>query len=584
MSQSSQESINLLSPPPEPDTIARGVHGLLTVAEGVSNECEQESKTVRDSESRVGRGGIRDESESNQMLGSACKRISTEAAFASAKRRRRGTVARDEVESTADQASRESPARKEPITTANWRNYTKSYKSTKPTTSPDKDSPSSHPNHSSTNNVQTEANSPKEATIEAKRPSSEFRNTYLPLAPSRKSALDILNTSKDIETATILNKEIVVPGEGGADASNQEEYIGLSQITMACTQAFVGCPVDEEDDAEGNSAHDDTHKEQNMLEYESSAKKQPQTEDGCEKFSVLTRVDLDSDHMAMDTPAGYRLGKLDEGEIDVTNEQSSAHKKSDVFEFDEGDGGINLTKTKSKPLPPVAYAAAKKRKKGPTDKALLEEDYESSQRSKSLAQIENIDVFDAASGQSKEEQQNETHLDISIEKQTREETILKNYTSIEAMGKAMSCPICCHSFKSAKCLPCSHAFCHDCLNDALKTSLTCPICRKPCTRRSGNPMQQLDDIVNGYKEVSRAFGFAPVVHSKSVKMTQLSPENDCFDYEERENKIAGLKKKRLLGVNEALEHHQSAFHFRFFVFDHFAATDFLVLLLYSCSV
>ena len=564
MSQSSEESANLLSPPPEPVAIVRGAHGLLTVPECTGGEGE-ESKTERDSvSSRVGCEGIRDEGESNQMLGSACKRISTEAAFASAKRRRRsrGPAPRDDVESPADQSK--SPARKEAATTANWRNYIKSYKSTKPTTSPDKDSPTgSDPNHSSTNNVETAENSPKEATTEAKRPSSEFRNTYLPHAPSRRSALNILNTSKDIETAMILNKEIVVPGEGGADASNQEEYNGLSQITMACTQAFVGCPVDEEDNAEGVLANDDdTDIKQDVFEYENSAKKQPRTEDGSEKFSVLSRADLDNDHMAIDTPAGYGLGKLDEGEINDANEQSSAGRKSDVFEFKEGD---DATKSKSKPLPPVAYAAAKKRKKGPTDKALLEEDYESSQRSKSLAHMANVDVFDAASGQSKEEQPNGTNLDVSSPKQTREETILKNYTAIEAMGKAMSCPICCHSFKSAKCLPCGHAFCHGCLTSALKTSLTCPICRKPCNRRSGKPMQQLDDIVNGYKQVSRAFGFAPVVHSKSVTMTQLSPENDCFDYEEREGKVVGLKKRRLLGVDEALEHHQSTFHFRSYI-------------------
>ena len=52
------------------------------------------------------------------------------------------------------------------------------------------------------------------------------------------------------------------------------------------------------------------------------------------------------------------------------------------------------------------------------------------------------------------------------------------------------------------------------------------------------PIAQLDDIVRAYKGIMRAFGFAPVVFSKMVGMTQLSPEEEG-EWEEEEKRETG---------------------------------------------
>ena len=78
------------------------------------------------------------------------------------------------------------------------------------------------------------------------------------------------------------------------------------------------------------------------------------------------------------------------------------------------------------------------------------------------------------------------------------------------------------------------------------------------------PIAQLDEIVKAYKGIMRAFGFAPVVFSKKVMMTQLSPGEDG-EWEEGEEEgresLGGWKKKRRLDVEEALEHHQGVLCF-----------------------
>ena len=77
------------------------------------------------------------------------------------------------------------------------------------------------------------------------------------------------------------------------------------------------------------------------------------------------------------------------------------------------------------------------------------------------------------------------------------------------------------------------------------------------------PLAQWDEIVRAYKGIMRAFGFAPVVFSKKVMMTQLSPgeEGEWEEEEgeeERRESGAGWKKRKL-NVAEALEHHQGVF-------------------------
>jgi hypothetical protein len=73
------------------------------------------------------------------------------------------------------------------------------------------------------------------------------------------------------------------------------------------------------------------------------------------------------------------------------------------------------------------------------------------------------------------------------------------------------------------------------------------------------PLAQLDEIVVAFKGVMRSFGFAPVVHSKRVMMTQLSPGGEVSDEEEDMGRESSgiFRKRRKLEVDEALEHHQS---------------------------
>ena len=47
----------------------------------------------------------------------------------------------------------------------------------------------------------------------------------------------------------------------------------------------------------------------------------------------------------------------------------------------------------------------------------------------------------------------------------------------------LECGICLESFKQPRCLPCLHAFCHDCLETFCegKNQILCPVCQKPTT-------------------------------------------------------------------------------------------------------
>lgn len=224
--------------------------------------------------------------------------------------------------------------------------------------------------------------------------------------------------------------------------------------------------------------------------------------------------------------------------------------------------------------PPFKLAAkSKRRKRGPTEKALLEEEYDDISDSIGDDTHDGVDFGhdeeappqeDMFKSPEKPTQPNSNeHEEEQPAKQTAQQTILTNYTAIENMSRALTCPICCHSLKSSVFLPCGHAFCRPCLTSSLSHrsggGASCPVCRLPCGRRSGMPLAQLDEIVVAFKGVMRSFGFAPVVHSKRVMMTQLSPGGEVSDEEEDMGRESSgiFRKRRKLEVDEALEHHQS---------------------------
>jgi len=80
--------------------------------------------------------------------------------------------------------------------------------------------------------------------------------------------------------------------------------------------------------------------------------------------------------------------------------------------------------------------------------------------------------------------------------------------------------------------PCFHAFCRTCILRSLQGHeefrSKCPVCKDKCTKRGLVSSDHLADLAKGYKLALRAFGFAPIVYSKGVAMTQLE-EDDIDD-------------------------------------------------------
>ena len=429
--------------------------------------------------------------------------------------------------------------------------------------------------------------------------------------------------------------EIAVP------TAADEEW-GVSQLTLGFTQ-FEGGVVDNDDEVDLNpdtaaaaAAAAEEEEElggngdlQDVFEYHSPVEtKKKETPLGL----AVRDCELDSSQ----TQNNEKKGDAEE----VLQQQVDSN-----IDYPKPKEQLNdaVPLKQQKPLPPVVAAAAKKKKKGPTDKALLEEDYDSSvcgsvkqtngnrehclddgngafdivnndqssaiipspsdrqmdeeqkqqeqQQKEGEEQEQEGEQLQKQSPLDKQEQlQQEEQLQQKDEQppnkiiqQTPQQTILLNHSQIENIGKALSCPICCHSLKSSTFLPCGHAFCRSCLSNSLSMAPNCPVCRLKCTRRSGNSIGQLDEIVAGYKGVLRAFGFAPVVYSNRVGMTQLSPGMDGLEDEEAEGcdgdhkgietgadgmleSCWGRKKRRILGVDEALEHHQSEFMFDAFIY------------------
>jgi len=141
--------------------------------------------------------------------------------------------------------------------------------------------------------------------------------------------------------------------------------------------------------------------------------------------------------------------------------------------------------------------------------------------------------------------------------------LLNIQSELYNMGKALSCPLCLSTVRSPVLLSCLHAFCHDCIRTAFqnhtsnnsknngsslnKTSLHCPVCKVPCSKRSMVSSNHLEELVKGYKLALRSFGLAPVVYDKNVGMTQIEEEvsfsiddyNDDDDHDDDHNDNGG---------------------------------------------
>ncbi|GKY97847.1 hypothetical protein MPSEU_000742300 [Mayamaea pseudoterrestris] len=95
-------------------------------------------------------------------------------------------------------------------------------------------------------------------------------------------------------------------------------------------------------------------------------------------------------------------------------------------------------------------------------------------------------------------------------------------SSLDNMSRALRCPICNYSTTEPVQLSCIHVFCHGCIQDWLRVSPKCPICKKDANRRSiGECDDYVEETIRAVKKMLRVFGLAPVVYDPTVTaMTQ----------------------------------------------------------------
>eukprot|EP00002_Diphylleia_rotans_P019065 TRINITY_DN3692_c0_g1_i6.p1 TRINITY_DN3692_c0_g1~~TRINITY_DN3692_c0_g1_i6.p1 ORF type:complete len:404 (-),score=68.54 TRINITY_DN3692_c0_g1_i6:482-1693(-) len=72
------------------------------------------------------------------------------------------------------------------------------------------------------------------------------------------------------------------------------------------------------------------------------------------------------------------------------------------------------------------------------------------------------------------------------------------------IGRELQCPVCLSIFKDPHSLPCSHQFCHDCIQNTMKQrphDIRCPLCKDPFTRRSVIRSSVMQNIVSHFIEL-----------------------------------------------------------------------------------
>lgn len=99
-------------------------------------------------------------------------------------------------------------------------------------------------------------------------------------------------------------------------------------------------------------------------------------------------------------------------------------------------------------------------------------------------------------------------------------------SALEQLGSELVCAICQQYFVEACTVECGHSFCRMCLEDWLKTRLTCPVCRNPVQKP---PVASLclDKAVRVMLEFTCEDAIAKEVKERKLLATKAR-ENECF--------------------------------------------------------
>ncbi|CAI9089704.1 OLC1v1024324C1 [Oldenlandia corymbosa var. corymbosa] len=101
---------------------------------------------------------------------------------------------------------------------------------------------------------------------------------------------------------------------------------------------------------------------------------------------------------------------------------------------------------------------------------------------------------------------------------------MANASHLESMGKELKCPICLSLLNKAVSLTCNHVFCCCCIEESMKASSYCPVCKVPFRRREIRPAPHMDNLVNIYKSMEAASGV-------NIFLTQVAPPMRSSDIE-----------------------------------------------------
>ena len=115
---------------------------------------------------------------------------------------------------------------------------------------------------------------------------------------------------------------------------------------------------------------------------------------------------------------------------------------------------------------------------------------------------------------------------------------------IEALQKNLECPICLEVSKNPVYTKCGHKFCNHCLVKTLnnKRSVPCPLCKKPVTLRSLQPLSEWSRFISSADALHQAYfqdtaslmsGDAPQPSiSAAAPPSQPTPKNSTLREEE----------------------------------------------------
>ncbi|XP_067649328.1 breast cancer type 1 susceptibility protein homolog [Haliotis asinina] len=101
-----------------------------------------------------------------------------------------------------------------------------------------------------------------------------------------------------------------------------------------------------------------------------------------------------------------------------------------------------------------------------------------------------------------------------------------------SMSKSLECAICLDLLKNPIATRCHHHFCRFCITEFLKTktSVPCPLCKEPVTRRSLQEQERLSNIVEHVRDLITAYQddtgefFSPSRHVQGTEFFPCTPE------------------------------------------------------------